>query len=106
MKSLLDPNLRKSVREGFGLTIAEAMWKAAAVIGGSVGGIRYRIKDGENGFLVSSVKDAAERIVQLVKNNNLREQLGKKARGSVKKRFLEISYDSLSEPVSHNGKIL
>ena len=44
--------LQKSTREGFGLTVTEAMWKGAAVIGGNVGGIRHRIEDGVNGFLV------------------------------------------------------
>ena len=44
--------LQKSTREGFGLTVTEAMWKGAAVIGGNVGGIRHQIRDGENGFLV------------------------------------------------------
>src|SRR5205085_2943697 len=48
--------LQKSLREGFGLTVAEAMWKSRAVIGGDVGGIRYQIEDGLNGFLVSSVE--------------------------------------------------
>ena len=52
--------LQKSLREGFGLTVAEAMWKATPVIGGNVGGIRYQIDDGVNGFLVSSVEEAAK----------------------------------------------
>jgi trehalose synthase len=42
--------LQKSLHEGFGLTVTEAMWKGAAVIGGNTGGIRYRIEDGINGF--------------------------------------------------------
>ena len=45
--------LQKSVREGFGLTVTEAMWKGAAVIGGNVGGIKHQIEDGVNGFLVA-----------------------------------------------------
>src|SRR5205809_204188 len=58
--------LQKSLREGFGLTVAEAMWKGTPVIGGNVGGIRYQIDNGKNGFLVSSVDEAAKRMVQLV----------------------------------------
>ena len=54
--------LQKSLREGFGLTVAEAMWKGTPVIGGNTGGIRYQIEDGENGFLVSSIDEAAQRI--------------------------------------------
>lgn len=80
--------LQKSIREGFGLTVTEAMWKGTPVIGGNVGGIRYQIKDGVNGFLVSSVEETAKRIVQIVKNKELREQMGERARESVKKNFL------------------
>jgi trehalose synthase len=82
--------LQKSIREGFGLTVTEAMWKGTPVIGGDVGGIRYQIEDGVNGFLVSSVEQAAERIVQLVGDPQLRQELGEKARETVKERFLMI----------------
>jgi trehalose synthase len=84
--------LQKSLREGFGLTVAEAMWKGTPVIGGNVGGIRYQIQDGENGFLVSSVEQAAQRIVQLVKNEKLRRRMGEKARETVEKNFLLTRY--------------
>ena len=80
--------LQKSIREGFGLTVTEAMWKGAAVIGGNVGGIRYQIDDGVNGFLVSSVAETAQRLVQLLKDQDLRRRLGQKARESVRRRFL------------------
>jgi trehalose synthase len=80
--------LQKSLREGFGLTVTEAMWKGAAVVGGNVGGIRHQITDGENGFLVSSVEEAAERIIQLINHPDLRRQLGTQARQTVKDRFL------------------
>jgi len=84
--------LQKSIREGFGLTVAEAMWKGTPVIGGNVGGIRYQIGDGENGFLVSSVEEAAKRIVQVVKNKKLRERLGKNAKEKVRGHFLLTRY--------------
>ena len=84
--------LQKSLREGFGLTVTEAMWKGAAVIGGNVGGIRHQIRDGVNGFLVSSVREAAGRIVQLVNDKKLRLRLGQKAKETVRKRFLLIRY--------------
>lgn len=80
--------LQKSIREGFGLTVAEAMWKGTPVIGGNVGGIRYQIEDGVNGFLVSSVEEAAKRIVRLVQDEPLRRQMGAKARETVKDKFL------------------
>jgi trehalose synthase len=84
--------LQKSVREGFGLTVAEAMWKGAAVIGGNVGGIRYQIDDGVNGFLVSTVEEAADRIVTLLKDPDLRHRLGKQARKTVQEKFLMTTY--------------
>jgi trehalose synthase len=80
--------LQKSIREGFGLTVAEAMWKGTPVIGGRAGGIRHQIEDGVNGFLVESIEQAAERIVQVVKDPRLRNTLGQRARRSVKERFL------------------
>ena len=83
-----DVVLQKSIREGFGLTVSEAMWKGTAVIGGNVGGIRYQIDNGENGFLVSSIEEAAERIVQLIEDEKLREQIGQKAREKVRQNFL------------------
>ncbi len=84
--------LQKSIREGFGLTVTEAMWKGTPVIGGNVGGIRHQIQDGFNGFLVSSTEEAAQRIVQLIKNKKLREQMGRRAHETVAKRFLLTRY--------------
>jgi len=80
--------LQKSLREGFGLTVTEAMWKGTAVIGGNVGGIRRQIQNGKNGYLVSSVDEAAERIVKLLKDEKLRRRLGSNAKESVRKRYL------------------
>jgi len=80
--------LQKSIREGFGLTVTEAMWKGAAVIGGNVGGIRRQITNGENGFLVDTVDQAAERIVQVLSDPALRERLGSRARETVRNNFL------------------
>jgi len=84
--------LQKSLREGFGLTVAEAMWKGTPVVGGNVGGIRHQIEDGVNGFLVSSVEEAAARIVQLLKDAKLREQMGQRARETVRRKFLLTRY--------------
>ncbi len=84
--------LQKSLREGFGLTVAEAMWKGTAVVGGNVGGICYQIEDGVNGFLVSSVEQAARRTVQLLKDRKLREEMGQKAKETVRNNFLMSRY--------------
>jgi trehalose synthase len=80
--------LQKSTREGFGLTVTEAMWKGAAVIGGNVGGISHQIRDGENGFLVDTIDQAAERIVQVLKDPGLRQRLGARAKDTVRENFL------------------
>jgi trehalose synthase len=80
--------LQKSIREGFGLTVTEAMWKGTPVIGGKVGGIRHQIEDGANGFLVENVQQAAERIVQLARDPDLRRQMGSRAHETVRQRFL------------------
>lgn len=84
--------VQKSIREGFGLTVTEAMWKGTPVIGGNVGGIRCQIENGKNGFLVSSIEEAAERIVQVVTDSNLRVRLGQEAKETVKKKFLLTRY--------------
>jgi trehalose synthase len=84
--------VQKSIREGFGLTVAEAMWKGAPVIGGNVGGIRCQIRNGVNGFLVSTAEEAAKRMVQLIKDKKLRERVGKKAKETVRRKFLLTRY--------------
>jgi trehalose synthase len=80
--------LQKSIREGFGLTVAEAMWKGTPVIGGNVGGIRHQIADGENGFLVNTIEEAADRILKLLNDPRLASNIGAKGRQSVRQRFL------------------
>jgi trehalose synthase len=80
--------LQKSIREGFGLTVTEAMWKGAAVVGANVGGIRRQISDGENGFLVQSIDQAADRIVEILRDPSLRQRLGARAKETVRERFL------------------
>jgi trehalose synthase len=80
--------LQKSIKEGFGLTVAETMWKGKPVIGGNVGGIRHQIQDGVNGFLVSTVEEAADRIVRLLKDPELRLEMGIKAKETVRNNFL------------------
>jgi trehalose synthase len=84
--------LQKSLREGFGLTVAEAMWKGTPVVGGNVGGIPSQIEDGKNGFLVSSVDEAADRIVRLLSDEPLRRRMGDAARETVRERFLMTRY--------------
>ena len=80
--------VQKSLREGFGLTVTEAMWKGAAVVGSDVGGIRHQIDDGIDGFLVDGIEETSQRIVQLVQDESLRKRLGAQARTKVREKFL------------------
>jgi trehalose synthase len=80
--------LQKSVREGFGLTVTEGMWKEKPVIGGRTGGIRLQLFDHETGFLVSSPEGAALRIRQLLRDPSLRAGIGRRARRFVRDQFL------------------
>ncbi|MGH8721021.1 MAG: glycosyltransferase, partial [Burkholderiales bacterium] len=84
--------LQKSLREGFGLTVTEAMWKGTPVIGGAAGGIPRQIDDGESGFLVSSAGEAAERLVELLRDAGLRARMGRRAREKVRANFLLTRY--------------
>lgn len=79
---------QKSLREGFGLTVTEAMWKRKAVIGGRAGGIVTQITDGENGFLVDSPEDAADRAILLLKDDERRTFMGQIAHDTVGEHFL------------------
>jgi trehalose synthase len=80
--------LQKSLREGFGLTVTEAMWKGKPVIGGDVGGIRLQVIDHHTGFLVSSPEGAALRIRYLLSHRDRLKAMGEKAREFVRDNFL------------------
>jgi len=82
--------IQKSTREGFGLVVAEGMWKHKPVVGGNVGGIRLQIADGENGFLVDDVASCAARICELLHDPTLRERMGDAAHERVRERFLSL----------------
>jgi trehalose synthase len=83
-----DVVLAKSTREGFGLTVTEALWKEIPVVGGRVGGIPLQVKDGVSGFLVDSLKEAAERTLFLLKNPKKAQEMGKSGKQHVLKNFL------------------
>jgi len=83
-----DVILQKSIKEGFGLTISEALWKGTPVIGGNVGGIPTQIEDGKTGFLVDSVEQCAEKIVYLVQNKDIARKMGERGREVVREKFL------------------
>ncbi len=80
--------LQKSVREGFGLTVTEAMWKGKAVVGGDTGGIRLQVIDHHTGFRVSTPEGAALRIRYMLKRPDRLQQMGEWARHFVWENFL------------------
>ena len=80
--------LQKSTREGFGLTVAEALWKGTPVVAGNVGGIRLQIVDGAGGFLVNSVEECAAKVDYLLLNEDERIALGNAGRERVRAKFL------------------
>ena len=103
--------LQKSTREGFGLTVTEAMWKGKPMIVGNVGGIRIQIEDGVSGYLVDSPEECARRIVNLISHPDTMLKMGQAAQESVRQRFLlpRLALDYLnvaqaSLAASNNGK--
>ncbi|VUT27148.1 MAG: Trehalose synthase [Candidatus Methanolliviera sp. GoM_asphalt] len=83
-----DVIMQNSIKEGFGLTVTEALWKCKPVITRPVGGIMLQIRDGINGFLISDAKEGADKIIYLLRNPNKRELMGKKGKRYVKDHFL------------------
>ncbi|HEY4100704.1 MAG TPA: glycosyltransferase [Gemmatimonadales bacterium] len=82
--------LQKSIREGFGLTVTEALWKGVPVIGGATGGITLQVHDYQTGFLVYSPAGAAYRIRYLMRYADKRERMGRAGHAFVHEHFLLI----------------
>lgn len=80
--------IQKSLREGFGLTVAEAAWKGKPVVGGDTGGIRLQVADGVSGYLVSSVADCAKRVTELLTDQQQCQSMGEAGREFVREKFL------------------
>lgn len=83
-----DVGLLKSTKEGFGLTVTESLWKEIPVVGGNVGGIPLQIINGETGFLVNSINEAAEKTYYLLKHPKESRIMGKKGKEHVRENFL------------------
>jgi trehalose synthase len=83
-----DVIVQKSIREGFGLVVAEGMWKGKPLVAGDVGGITLQIEDGISGYLIDSVEACAARIVELLGDPALRDAMGETGRERVRERFL------------------
>src|ERR1700733_3595509 len=87
-QSHCDVVIQKSTREGFGLTVTEAIWKGRPLIGGAVGGIPLQVSDGETGFLVSTVEECAQRSLEILADPGLGKRLGLAGKEAVRKHFL------------------
>ena len=80
--------VQKSIREGFGLTVTEGLWKQKPVIGGNTGGIRLQVINHHTGFLVNSPAGAALRIRYLLKNHDKALEMGIKGKEYARENFL------------------
>jgi len=87
-QSQADVCMQKSIREGFGLTVTEALWKGRPTIGGDVGGIPLQIVDGRTGFLVSTPEQAAERSIEILRDPELAKRMGRAGKEHSRENFL------------------
>ncbi len=87
-QAMADVVLQKSLREGFGLTVTEAMWKRKPVVAGGVGGILLQVDDGVNGFLVDSTEEAAEKVSLLLESPATAQRMGEAGHDKVRRNFL------------------
>ncbi len=87
-QSLSNVVIQKSIREGFGLVISEALWKGTPVVAGRVGGIPMQMPEGVGGFLVDSVEECAASVLYLLRAPQEALQLGARGREHVRQHFL------------------
>lgn len=80
--------LQLSIKEGFGLTVAEALWKGTPVVGTRAGGITLQVINGVTGFLVRDLREAADRVEQLLRMGWLARMLGRNGEEHVRRNFL------------------
>ena len=100
--------LQKSTREGFGLVVAESLWKGKPVIGGDVGGIPLQIINGETGFLVHSIEGTGYRTRQLLENPAQAQRMGEAGREHIRRNFLITrnlrNYLAIWTSMEHKGE--
>lgn len=85
---IADVTVQKSLREGFGLTVSEALWKGRPVVGGRAGGIKLQILDGFDGYLVDSIEECAQRTIDLIADPTNAAAMGENGREHVRQNFL------------------
>ncbi|HAJ33463.1 MAG TPA: glycosyl transferase family 1 [Candidatus Atribacteria bacterium] len=83
-----DVIIQKSLREGFGLVITEALWKGKPVVAANVGGIPLQVDNRRTGFLVGDISECAERVIHLLKNTEIANKMGTSGKEYVRKNFL------------------
>ena len=91
-QSHADVVIQKSIREGFGLTVTEALWKARPFVGGAVGGIPLQVENGVSGYLVGDVERCASRSIDILQDPALGKALGRRGKEHVRKHFLTPRY--------------
>jgi len=87
-QSQSDVVLQKSIREGFGLTVTEALWKGRPTVAGNVGGIPLQIEDGVSGYLVDSPAECAQRCIEILRDPGLGKHLGRSGKEHARREFL------------------
>jgi trehalose synthase len=85
---IADVVLQKSIREGFGLVVAEAFWKSRPVVAGHAGGIPMQFPAGYEDYLVESVEDCAARTLHLLEHHELAEGFGQAGQAKIRAEFL------------------
>jgi trehalose synthase len=99
--------VQKSLREDFGLTVTEGLWKARPVIGSNVGGIPLQIEDGKSGYLVESTYGCVIRLLAVLREPQLGAELGRRGREVVRRNFLSTAnlrqYLQLFNDLAHGG---
>jgi trehalose synthase len=87
-QSQSDVVIQKSIREGFGLTVTEALWKGRPTVAGRVGGIPLQIEEGQSGYLVSTPEETAQRALEILGDPELGRRLGKAGKEHARRHFL------------------
>ncbi|GAI98846.1 unnamed protein product, partial [marine sediment metagenome] len=83
-----DVIIQKSLREGFGLVITEALWKGKPVVAANVGGIPLQVDNRRTGYLVGDISECAERVIHLLKDSEIANKMGASGKEYVRKNFL------------------
>jgi trehalose synthase len=103
----MDDLVQKSRREGFGLTVTEALWKETPVVCSDAGGLSIQVEDGYNGYVLdpSDNQGFADKVVHILRNEDKFREMKKNAKESVRKRFLvtRIMLDYMNLFNSYNG---